>query len=199
VLDRIEKNFDHRMARQASAQAARNQVRPVVQIGAGERAGVLTEPIDGVGGMSQVEGKTSGREEKGAGGRPRDRGCLSVQVVQRVAPGGHSEPSDHITFESARRVTHPPQVTNLPHKDRRRDRLRYSAPVANLPHIDSHSFIKNSYLSLLLHLPILSGILVQETTMNPAEPNQALRHSVVVSTVLIPVVLIIGVGVTGPA
>jgi len=35
--------------------------------------------------------------------------------------------------------------------------------------------------------------------MNPAEPNQALRHSVVVSTVLIPVVLIIGVGVTGPA
>ena len=42
-------------------------------------------------------------------------------------------------------------------------------------------------------------MLVSETTMNPAEPNQALRHSVVVSTVLIPVVLIIGVGVTGPA
>jgi hypothetical protein len=35
--------------------------------------------------------------------------------------------------------------------------------------------------------------------MNSAEPNQALRHRIAVSTVLIPVVLIIGVGVPGPA
>jgi hypothetical protein len=77
---------------------------------------------------------------------------------------------------------------------------KIACPTGCLPSSGlDHYCIKNSYSNLLLHLRFLSGMLVPETTMNPAEPNQALRHSVVVSTVLIPVVLIIGVGVTGPA
>jgi len=50
-----------------------------------------------------------------------------------------------------------------------------------------------------LHLRSFSGILSSESKMQPTAPNQAIRTTVGLSTVLILVGLIIGVGVTGPA
>jgi hypothetical protein len=65
------------------------------------------------------------------------------------------------------------------------------------------SFISVSYGITLLHLRFLCCILgLIETTMSFADPNQALSRGNAVSTELIPVlglVLIIGVGVAGPA
>jgi hypothetical protein len=58
---------------------------------------------------------------------------------------------------------------------------------------------------MLLHLPHWCCILIEEIPMAINEPNQATRHAVELSTEIIPtgivqsVVLIIGVGVTGPA
>ena len=67
----------------------------------------------------------------------------------------------------------------------------------------NHTGITVSYGTPLLHLRFLCCILeFIETTMSSADPNQALSRGNAVSTELIPVlglVLIIGVGVAGPA
>jgi len=57
------------------------------------------------------------------------------------------------------------------------------------------------YRSALLHLRLSSCILNPRVTlMKTSDPNQALRRNIVLSTAIISVgLIIIGVGVTGPA
>ena len=75
--------------------------------------------------------------------------------------------------------------------------------LSNAGTSDANGPINYSYPLTLLHLPFLCCILeCIETTMSFADPNQALTRGNAVSTELIPipgVVLIIGVGVAGPA